>query len=315
MSAVPRLGGPPYLTDAGMETCLVFRDGLDLPCFASFVLLDDPHGLECLKSYYRGFLQLAAEQGAGFVLDTPTWRANPDWGDAVGYDRAALASANHQAVALIDEIRRESGIAERVALNLVVGPRGDGYRPDALMSAADAHGYHAWQIAQAANAGAEMVSAVTMNYVEEAQGIAAAAADIGIPCVISFTVETDGRLPTGMSLGEAIRLVDDASQGNVAYYMINCAHPSHFAAVLSEVGLAERIGGIRANASRMSHAELDEAAELDDGDPDELAGDYRALLESLPHVCVLGGCCGTDHRHVAAAARECLPAMRERAAA
>jgi S-methylmethionine-dependent homocysteine/selenocysteine methylase len=154
-----------------------------------------------------------------------------------------------------------------------------------------------------------------MNYVEEAQGIAAAADDAGIPCVISFTVETDGKLPTGMSLGEAIRRVDDSSQGDVAYYMINCAHPSHFAAVLDDDVLARRIGGIRANASRMSHAELDEASELDDGDPDELAGDYRGLLDSLPHVCVLGGCCGTDHRHVAAVARECLPVMRERAVA
>lgn len=313
MAMLPRLGGSPYLTDAGLETCMVFNDGLDLPCFASFVLLDDPRGLDCLKTYYRGFLELAAEQGTGFVLDTPSWRANPDWGDALGYDRAALAAANRNAVALVDELRSESGIVEQVVLNLVVGTRGDGYRPDAKMTAAEARDYHAWQIGHAAEAGAEMASAVTMNYVEEAQGIAAAAAEIGIPCVISFTVETDGLLPTGMSLGEAVRRVDQSSQGGVAYYMVNCAHPSHFAAVLDENGLAERIGGIRANASRMSHAELDEAAELDDGDPNELAGDYRDLLGSLPHVCVIGGCCGTDHRHIAAIARECLPLMRERA--
>lgn len=312
MADIPRLGGAPFLTDAGLETCLVFKDGLELPCFASFVLLDDPRGLECLKSYYRGFLQLAADQGTGFVLDTPTWRANPDWGDTIGFDRAALAAVNRRAVALVDELRSESGIAERVALNLVIGPRGDGYRADALMSASEAQSYHAWQVGQAADSGAEMASAVTMNYLEEAQGIAIAAADAGIPCVISFTVETDGRLPTGMSLGEAVCRVDDATHGSVAYYMINCAHPSHFTGVLSEDGLAERIGGIRANASRMSHAELDEAAELDDGDPDELAGDYRGLLASLPHICVVGGCCGTDHRHVAAVARECLPVMRAR---
>jgi homocysteine S-methyltransferase len=314
MTNLPSLGGSPFLTDAGLETCMVFKDGLDLPCFASFVLLDDPRGLDCLKTYYRGFLELAAEQGAGFVLDAPSWRANPDWGDAVGYDRAALAAVNRRGIELIEALRSESGIADKVALNMVIGPRGDGYRADALMSAAEARDYHVWQIGQAAEAGADMAGAVTMNYVEEAQGIAAAAADIGIPCVISFTVETDGRLPTGMSLGEAIRRVDGSSQGDVAYYMINCAHPSHFAAVLGEDGIAERIGGIRANASRMSHAELDDAAELDDGNPDELAGDYRALLDTLPHVCVLGGCCGTDHRHVAAVARECLPVMRERAA-
>lgn len=310
MSAAPKLGGTPYLTDAGLETCMVFKDGLDLPCFASFVLLDDPAGLARLESYYRDFLELAAGTGAGFVLDTPSWRANPDWGDAVGYDRAALAAANQRGVKLIERLRAESGIGERVVLNGVVGPRGDGYRADATMSANEARAYHAWQIGHAADAGAEMVSAVTMNYLEEAQGIAAAAAQAGLPCVISFTVETDGKLVTGMSLAEAVRRTDEASQGSVAYYMVNCAHPSHFSGVLGDGQLSARIGGIRANASRMSHAELDEAEQLDEGDPDQLAQDYRALLGALPNLCVLGGCCGTDHRHVDAIARECLPLMR-----
>lgn len=314
MAALPRLGGPPFLTDAGLETCMVFNHGLDLPGFASFVLLDESYGRDCLEAYYRGFLAIAAEHGAGFVLDSPSWRANPDWGNATGYDREALAAANRKGIALIAQLRDQSGIAERVALNLVVGPRGDGYRPDATMSAAEARDYHAWQIGQAAAAGAEMVSAVTMNYVEEAQGIAAAADRAGLPCVISFTVETDGKLPTGMTLAEAVARSDQASHGTVAYYMINCAHPSHFAQVLGDELLAQRIGGIRANASRMSHAELDEAAELDDGNPDELASDYHGLLAALPHLCVLGGCCGTDHRHVDAVARECLPVMRQRLA-
>ena len=313
MPIVPQLGGTPFLTDAGLETCMVFKDGLDLPSFAAFVLLDDPRGRACLETYYRGFLELAAEQGTGFVLDTPSWRANPDWGDAVGYDRAALAAANTGAFDFIAGLRATSGIAERVALNLAIGPRGDGYQPGATMSAAQAQAYHAWQIGIAAEAGADMASAITMNYVEEAQGIAAAAAEAGLPCVISFTVETDGNLPTGMSLAEAVRRTDDASHGSVAYYMVNCAHPSHFSGVLSDAALASRVGGLRANASRMSHAELDEAEELDEGNPEELAQDYLALLDQLPQLCVLGGCCGTDHRHVAAAAHKCLPVMRERA--
>lgn len=315
MANIPQLGGTPFLTDAGLETCMVFKDGLDLPCFSSFVLLDDPEGFEKLSTYYRKFLRLAADHGAGFVLDAPSWRANPDWGAEVGYDLAALGAANRRAIETIAILRRESGIADQVVLNLVVGPRGDGYRADALMSVQEASEYHAWQLGEAAAAGAEMASAVTMNYVEEALGIAAAAAKAGLPCVISFTVETDGKLPTGMSLAEAVRRTDDASHGGVAYYMINCAHPSHFAAVLDDDVLAARVGGIRANASRMSHAELDEATELDDGNPDELAQDYLALLDQLPHLCVLGGCCGTDHRHVDAVAQKCLPVMRERSAA
>lgn len=310
MVNLPQVGGAPFLTDAGLETCLIFKDGFELPAFAAFVLLDDARGLESLKAYYRGFLQLAASRGTGLVLDAPSWRANPDWGEAIGYDRAALAAVNRRAIDLIAGLRAESPVADQVALNAVVGPRGDGYRPDALMTAREAQDYHVWQIGCAAEAGADLATGLTMNYVEEAQGIAAAAAEIGLPSVISFTVETDGRLPTGMTLAEAVRRVDDAGGGNVAYYMINCAHPSHFAAVLGDGELAARIGGIRANASRMSHAELDEAAELDEGNPDELAGDYRRLLTSLPNVCVLGGCCGTDHRHIDAIARECLPLMR-----
>lgn len=315
MTTFPKLGGSPYLTDAGLETCMVFKAGLELPCFASFVLLDDPVGRARLTEYYRGFLALAAEMDTGFVLDTPTWRSNPDWGDAVGYDRATLDGVNRRAVDFVADLRAKSRIADRVVLNSVIGPRGDGYSPDAMMSASEARDYHSWQIGVAADTGVDMASAITMNYAEEAEGIAAAAAAAGLPCVISFTVETDGRLPTGMDLAEAVRRTDDASQGDVAYYMINCAHPSHFAGVLGDPLLASRIGGVRANASRMSHAELDAAPELDEGDPQELAADYRALLGHLPHLCVIGGCCGTEHRHVAAAAEACLPILRERTAA
>ncbi|PKB25797.1 homocysteine S-methyltransferase [Novosphingobium kunmingense] len=314
MGNLPKLGGAPFLTDAGLETCMVFKDGLDLPSFASFVLVDGP-GRPNLEAYYRTFLALAEAHGAGFVLDTPSWRANPDWGDALGLDRSQLETVNRNAITMVSDLRAQSPIADRVAVNLVIGPRGDGYRPDALMSMAQAAEYHGWQAKVGADAGIDMLSAVTMNYVEEAQGIAAAAARTATPCVISFTVETDGRLPTGMTLAEAVRRTDDQSGGSVAYYMVNCAHPSHFIAALDDPGLRERIGGIRANASRMSHAELDEAEELDDGDPAELAGDYASLLDALPHVCVLGGCCGTDHRHVAAIADQCVPAIRARQSA
>lgn len=309
MTTLPKLGGAPFLTDAGLETCLIFHDGFELPQFASFTLLDDPAGTEGLCAYYRKFLALADQHQAGFVLDAPSWRASPDWGAAIGYDRAQLGDVNARGIELIAELRREQGHSNPVVLNLPVGPRGDGYNPGTMMTAAEARAYHAWQIGVAADAGAEMITALTMTYLEEAQGIALAAADAGLPAVVSFTVETDGRLPTGMSLAEAVKRTDDTA-GDVAYHMINCAHPSHFAAVLDDAELAARIGGIRANASRMSHAELDEAAELDEGNPDELGGEYRAMLGALPGLCVLGGCCGTDHRHIDAIAQACLPAMR-----
>ena len=174
------------------------------------------------------------------------------------------------------------------------------------MTPGAAEAYHAPQIAAFAEAGADLVTAMTLNYVEEAVGVARAATAHAMPVVIAFTLETDGRLPTGQSLGDAITAVDAATGGAPAYYMINCAHPSHFAHVLPEdAPWLERLRGLRANASTRSHAELDQAPDLDDGDPDALGQDYARLRRHLPGLTVLGGCCGTDHRHVAAICRDC----------
>ena len=313
-SPLPRPGGPPFLIDAGLETCLIFRDGFELPSFASFVLLDDARGRAGLDAYYRGFLDIAAASGAGFVLDSPTWRANPDWGAALGYDRARLGAANHAAIAQLAGLRDDHAGKGPVVINGCIGPRGDGYDPGKLMTADEACDYHRWQLGQFAEAGADMATALTMTNLQEADGIAAAAREVGIPLAVSFTVETDGRLPTGMALSEAVARIEDKHGDAVAYYMINCAHPSHFADTLDDDLLRARVAGLRANASRMSHAALDEAAELDDGNPKELANDYRGLMEALPNLCVLGGCCGTDHRHVAAIAEVCVPVIQARVA-
>ena len=304
--ALPRPGGPPFLIDGGLETCLIFHDGIELPSFASFVLVNDAAGSEALKAYYRGFLDIAAAHGTGFVLDSPTWRASPDWGASLGYNPERLGAANRRAIGLLAELRAERGDAP-IIINGSIGPRGDGYDPGKLMSPDEACDYHRWQVATLADAGADMATALTMTNVAEAEGIAAAAREIGIPLAVSFTVETDGRLPTGMALAEAVARIEEKYGDAVAFYGINCAHPSHFAEVLDDELLRARVGAVRANASRMSHAELDQAEELDDGNPAELAGDYRGLMEALPNLCVLGGCCGTDHRHVAAIAAACVP--------
>ena len=297
---LPQLSGDRlYITDGGLETTHIFQEGLELPYFAAFDLLKDPEGVEALRRYYAPYVAVARDSGLGVVLDTPTWRASLDWGERLGYSPAELADANRGAVELIREIAAAEPGAPTV-LNGVVGPRGDGYVVGESMTADEAADYHGEQIGAFAGAGVDMVSAITMTYVEEAIGIARAARDAGLPSVISFTVETDGRLPSGQPLRDAIEQVDAETDGAPAYFMINCAHPTHFAAVLDEDGAwRERIGGIRANASRMSHAELDEAEELDAGDPAELGAEHGALRSHLPGVCVLGGCCGTDVRHVA----------------
>jgi S-methylmethionine-dependent homocysteine/selenocysteine methylase len=295
----------PFLTDGGLETTLIFHRGLDLPCFAAFDLLKDDRGRDELRSYFEPYVALARDRGVGFVLDTATWRANPDWAARLGYSLDDLDAANRAAVALAEEIRDVGEAAGTpIVINGVIGPRGDGYDPGELMSAQEAERYHARQIATFADSAADMVTAVTMTHPDEAIGIARAAGDHGLPAVISFTLETDGRLPDGQLLSTAIERVDAETGGAVTYFMINCAHPTHFAGVLEDDGAwHERIGGLRANASAKSHAELDEAEELDEGDPVALGAAHGALRPHLGAVAVLGGCCGTDRRHVEAIGR------------
>lgn len=308
--------GTLFMTDGGLETTLIFHDGLDLPYFAAFDLLKDEAGTEYLRNYYRRYAEMAVSRGLNLVLESPTWRASRDWGEKLGYDREKLAEANRRGVKLMHEIRdahKSSGL--RILVSGNIGPRGDGYRVEQRMTADEARAYHAEQIATFAGCGVDLVSAFTMNYVDEALGVVLAARDAGLPVVISFTLETDGRLPDGTTLRAAIEATDAATGGYPAHYMINCAHPTHFDFVIEQgAAWVKRIGGLRANASRRSHAELDAAPDLDAGDPDELAGQYRQLRPLLPSLAVVGGCCGTDHRHVAAICAA-LAAQREGAAA
>jgi S-methylmethionine-dependent homocysteine/selenocysteine methylase len=302
----PRIEDGTYLTDGGLETYLIFIRGRELPAFAAFTLLDDDEGIDELRSYYEHYLDLAAEHGTGFVLESPTWRASPGWAQELGYSDEQLDALNRKAIALMEELRQAyKDRVSPISISGAIGPQGDGYDPDVLLSADEAQAYHSTQIATFADTAADMVSAMTMTYADEAIGLTRAAQAAGIPAVISFTVETDGKLPNGQALGEAIEETDAATASGPAYYAINCAHPTHFEQVL-EGGWRDRVLGLRANASAMSHAELDEAEDLDDGDPEDLGRRYAALPEQLPNLTVLGGCCGTDHRHVAAIAEASL---------
>jgi homocysteine S-methyltransferase len=306
---LPQLADRLFLTDGGLETTLIFHQGLELPDFAAFHLLRSAAGEHALRSYYRTYADIAARFGAGLILESPTWRANPDWGARLGYTPEALAAANRHGLALVADLRDEyAARGVPVVLSGCVGPRGDGYVPDTAMSPAEAAAYHRPQIETFAAAGAEMVGALTLTYAEEAVGVARAAQEAGIPIVVSFTVETDGALPTGQALGAAVAQVDEATSGYPAYYMVNCAHPTHVERGLTSTApWVGRLRGLRANASRMSHAELNDAPALDAGDPAEFGREHVALKTRLPHLTVLGGCCGTDHRHVEQIATACLP--------
>ncbi len=296
-----------FLTDSGLETDLIFNHGVDLPCFAAFTLLRDASGRRRLADYYRRHLDIARAAGTGFILESTGWRASADWGEQLGIDNGELNTLNRQGVELLHSLRTEYQTeALPIIVSGCIGPRGDGYVPDTNFSADAAEAYHRTQVASLAAAAPDMITAMTLTTVDEAIGIVRAAQAAGLPVVISFTLETDGRLPSGTTLGDAIAAVDAATDGVAAYFMVNCAHPSHFEpAIEAGAPWLDRLRGLRANASQCSHAELDVMTSLDAGDPATLANEYAALLARLPQLTVLGGCCGTDARHVAAIAAAC----------
>ncbi|MFI5210070.1 MAG: homocysteine S-methyltransferase family protein [Gemmatimonadales bacterium] len=306
---MPPCDGAPFLTDGGIETTLIFHYGLDLPAFASFPLLDSGPGQAALRRYFQTYTDLARRLRLGLVLESPTWRASPSWAAQLGYPVAGLASIQHRSIAMMEEFRRQmdaAGLPSLISGNL--GPRGDGYVVSSLMTAGEAEAYHRPQVEAFTATEADLVCALTLNYVEEAIGIAQAARTAAMPVVLSFTVETDGRLPTGETLQRAIESTDAATDGYPSYYMSNCAHPTHLLAGVGTSGpWRARVRGVRANASSLSHAELNDSTELDAGDPEDFGALHSRLKSHFPSLCVIGGCCGTDERHVEEACRALGP--------
>jgi homocysteine S-methyltransferase len=296
-----------YLTGGGLETTLIFHMGIEVPHFASFALMRTADGRALIRDCCRPYIEAARDNGVGFILDGPTWRASADWGAKLGYTKEELAAANRDAVQMTLELREEyETAATPIVVSATLGPRGDGYAPGELMTADEAAAYHAEQIAVLADTDADMLTAFTLTNIPEAIGIARAAKTAGMPIALSFTLETDGKLPTGDALGEAIAAVDAATERYPVYYMINCAHPKHFTPALEAGGpWLDRLLGVRANASTRSHAELNGATDLDAGDPIELGAQYRRLVERFANIRIVGGCCGTDARHIASIGREC----------
>ena len=297
---LPQLAQSTFMTDGGLETTLIFKEGINLPHFASFDLLKNKEGRKILKDYYQTYLDISKQKCGGFILEAPTWRANPDWAKKIGYSIESLDRINRVAIQELEDIRSNYEHEDfRIPISGCIGPRGDGYSPEYKMSRIQAEEYHAFQIRTFADTNADLVSAQTLNYNDEAIGIVNAAKNNDIPVVISYTVEIDGRLPSGESLAQAITSLDKITDNYTTYFMINCAHPNHFAHVLQANGSwTRRIKGIRANASVKSHAQLDESETLDEGNKEELALGYKNLKSLLPNLNIIGGCCGTDHTHM-----------------
>ncbi len=305
-AALPQVSDAVFLTDSGLETDLIFNGGWELPEFAAFVLLDDHAGCVALHEYFLRHVDVADQFGCGVILEAPTWRASRNWGDRLGYSTAHLRSVNERAIAMLANIRRAHAISQ-IVISGCIGPGSDAYEPSSQLTADEAERYHREQIDSLASTEADLVHAMTIGYPDEAIGITRAAMRANVPVVVSFTTGTDGRLPDGTPLAEAIGAVDRATGSGPAYYGINCSHPTHFGpAFPADDEGGRRIRSIRANASSKSHAELDESGTLDAGDATELAGLYRSLRADHPQLTILGGCCGTDASHVEAIARACL---------
>lgn len=289
-----------FLVYAGTGTDLIFNHGLELPGFASFPLLEKPETRAVLAEQMRALVQLSGEMGVGCILDAPTWMANADRAAPLGYDAEQLKAVNQDGVALMEEVRAEAA-RDDVLVSACIGPRHDPYADVLAMSVEQARQYHGPQLSALTETSVDLVTAYTFNRLHEAAGCVLAAKDLGMPIIMSLVVETDGCLADGTELVDAVNQIDAATEDYALFYMVNCAHPSHFAHAL---GNHPRLKGVVVNASSCSHAELDEAEELDEGDPRQLGLEIADIIRTNPSVCVFGGCCGTDMRHLRTMALE-----------
>ncbi len=301
---LPQLGNRIFLTDGGMETTLIFLQGVELPEFAAITLMDNAEGVQIAMEYYQSYLQMTQRYQRGFILESVTWRGGSDWAKPLGYSTQKLEELNRLAIRMLHDLRAQYETSETpIVISACIGPKGDAYDASKALTATAAQQYHGEQIRIFRQENADLVTAMTFASADEAIGITRAAQAENMPVVISLTLETDGRLPSGQTLVDAIKQVDATTGQGPAYFMINCAHPSHFIETLRNHHSAlDRIRGIRANASCKSHAELDEATELDGGDPHDLGQRYLDLQQYLPQLSVIGGCCGTDLQHIEAMA-------------
>ncbi len=301
-SNLPQIKSGIFLVYTGMETDLIFKQGVDLPGFASYPLLESDEGRAWLKSYFSNMIEIGTALDCGVILESPTWVANRDRAGEIGYSPKQLRDLNIRAIELMSEVRKNTADLPTL-LSGNVGPSDDAYAPSDQMSSKQAEDYHAEQIATLAETEVDLISGHTIAYPAEAIGIVRAANQFDLPVIIAFTVETDGHLPTGTPLSEAIAEVDAATDGYASYFMIICAHPEHFQDVLTGEPWMQRLKGLVVNASRCSHAELDNAEELDSGDPVELGHQLAEIRRMQPQINIVGGCCGTDMRHISQIAK------------
>lgn len=297
--------GELFLTEGGTETEIMYKHGFELPEFAMFPLLENPIAVTAMRDMFRSQLDVAAEFAMSMLLTGIDYRASPDWGAKLGYSPHGLAQANIQSIEFLRELAGEyNGQIPRTLIGGTIGPRGDAYQLNRTITAAEAEDYHSVQLATLKQAAVDFACAATFNNIPEAVGVARAAKKIGVPLIVSLTVDSSSRLKSGPTVADAIQAIDfEAADAAPISYLLNCSHPVEFEPALTAGPWTSRLHGFRPNASKMEKLALCKLGHLEEGDPVELGRLMGGLARRYPHMNVWGGCCGTGDTHLRAIAR------------
>lgn len=301
-----RQPGLNYLTEGGQETEILYKYGFELREFAMFPLLDDPRAVAELRGMYASYLDTAARHGFGVVMGGLDYRASPDWGSLLGYSRESLADMQMRSIGFLRDVAQPyAGQVPALMFAGIVGPRGDAYETNHTITADEAQEYHGEQLATLARAEVDLVEAMTFNSVPEVIGLSRAAASVGLPLSVSFTLDNStSRLVSGPTLKDAVETVDaQAGDDRPAFYGINCSHPLEFMPAIEPGAWFERVRCLRPNAAMMDKISLCTLGHLEMGDPEGLGQLMGGLARKYPHIDMWGGCCGTWDNHLDEIAR------------
>lgn len=288
-----------YLSEGGTETELMYKYGFELPEFAMFPLLNNPDAVSKMREMFRSYLEVVAVNGMCALMGGLDYRASPDWGERLGYSPEGLAEANHHALAFLREIADEyTTDIQEILIQGVIGPRGDAYERNETITENEAEDYHSVQLKTLKEADVDLALAMTFNNIRESIGVARAAAKVGVPLAISFIVNSESKLDTGQSLGEAIATIDAETNHAPEFYSVNCCHPIEYEPAIESYDWINRVRGVRPNASKRDKIALCQLGHLEDGDPVELGQQCGDLARRYPHMDIWGGCCGTWDNHL-----------------
>ncbi len=267
----------------------------------------DPYAGSVLEGLFRQYMDIGQKYDLPMIFCTPTWRANPERLAKAGI--GMVEQVNNDSFSFVDKIRKSYGeYSSKIFIGGLMGCKGDSYRPKEALEKNEATAFHRIQAKALADSGCDFLYAATQPAISEAVGIAAAMAECDVPYVISFLIMPDGKLLDGITLSEAIEQIDDKISPRPSFYMVNCVHPLVFKQALSKSfneteNLRSRLIGLQANSSTKSPEELENLPYLDTTEPVEFS-EYMLQLHKRFGIKILGGCCGTDNRHIEEIARK-----------